>query len=190
MKKYLVILLALLLFQTQATLRAQGQGYVPSIVVFDTEESCREHADDAYNACLYYLSHPSTDANKAEVSQYIFSWAMRTELVVILLGRTERRWMTRYSDDYLAAYIASSIVYAYNHRDEMETFGQYQYAVAGLVEYYRNNKATSGENKVIEEYLTLKTKNEKAYDKKVKKDFQYFQKKDRIGWTQEIRPSW
>lgn len=190
MKKYLAIMLAFLLSQTQATLRAQGQGYVPSIVVFDTEESCREHADDAYNACLYFLSHPSTDENKAVVSQYIFSWAMRTELVVVLLGRTERRWMTRHSDDYLAAYIASTLVYAYNHRESLESFEQYRYAVDGLIEYYRANKETSGENKVIEEYLTLKTKNEKAYDKKVKKDYQYFQKKDRIGWTQEIRPSW
>lgn len=190
MRKYLAVFVSLVLLQAAMGVRAQEQGYVPEMVVFDTEEVCRQHSDDAYNACLYFVSHPSTDPKAVEASQYIFSWAMRTELVVIPLGRTEKKWMGRRSDNYLAAYISYSIIYAYNHRDELGAWGQYQYAVSGLVDYYTKNKADSGENPIIEEYLALKAKSNKAYHKKVMKDYEYFMKKDRIGWTQELRPAW
>lgn len=152
--------------------KEKQNGYVdlPKPVQFKTPEICHQHNDDVLVCCNYYLTHRLSAPNMNEAAQYIFSWSVASDDVMIEMGRTLSQLVTK--QEYLAymiAYTAASAWYCLTYDMKRLDEEGYLKVMNALLEFYQQNKDLSGSVDVLESYVKIKKKEKR--DRQFQKEY-------------------
>ena len=141
--------------------KEKKEGYVdlPEPMDFKSEETCREHNDDAMICIRYYLTHKVSAPQMDEAGQYIIKWSIATGDVKINMGKELSSLTgTRKSMPYFVAYLAAYSYYCLTNNTKELDEQQFINAIDVLLQFYEPNRELTGNVELLDKYLKLQKK--------------------------------
>jgi len=154
-------------------------GSVPKLIPLKTDEACRAHFEEVYNASLYYVSHYNVGREIETCRTYLIDYAMNSSDMVFSGGPSLNGWlkeMENASRSYIAALMAGYIIYMHDHPEEDHikfSENAYIYAYSTLLDYYQSNRKINmaPESKTLDHYIEVFNKNKEEYVELLRKDY-------------------
>lgn len=141
--------------------KEKKEGYVdlPEPVDFNSEETCREHNDDAMMCISYYLTHKLSAPQMDEAGQYIIKWSTASGDVMINMNKEFSDLIgTRKSMPYFVAYLAAYSYYCLTNNTKELNEQQFMNAIDVLLQFYEPNRELTGNVELLDKYLKLQKK--------------------------------
>lgn len=162
---------------------AHPLGSVPKQIVLKTDEACRAHFEEAYNASLYYVSHYNIGDDIEACRKVVIDYAMNSKDMVFSGGPMIEQYLEELgsgSRQMLAALMAGYIIYMHDHPEEDHvnySENAYVYGFSSMLDYYQSNLKhnLAVHIKTFDSYIKTYNKSKEKYLELLKKD--YSQKK-------------
>lgn len=158
---------------------AHKLGSVPKLIPLKTNEACRAHFEEVYEASLYYVSHYNTGLEIETCRTYLIDYAMNSEDMVFSGGPSLDKWLKEMegaSRSFIASLMAGYIIYMHDHPEEDHVkFSEnaYIYAFSTLLDYYQSNRKINmaPESKTLDHYIEVFNKSKEDYLTLLRKDY-------------------
>lgn len=185
--KKLLLLLCLMGLCTLGVCQEQSPklGSVPKVTHLKTNEACRAHFEEVYEASLYYVNHYNSGGNEVEdCRSLVIDYCMVSEDMVFAVGPQ----MTKIAKEtesaarmLFTAAMAGYVIYMHDHPEEdHKNFSEaaYIYSWSTMLDYYESNRKMhmGPTSKTLDAYIKAFEKGTDKYLEMVKKDFKQYKK--------------